>query len=268
MSFWNSEKLLQLYNQSRFNLICPFDPSRVKYGSYELSFGAEAFITTESNKTKKELKLREQLCIPPGQFGLLLTEEVVTIPDYAIGFISIRASIKFKGLINVSGFHVDPGYIGRLKFAVYNAGSSNIIISRGDPVFLIWFADLDGATQNTYDNKVTSQYGITSEDVSRLQGEIASPAALKKQLEDLQNKFDKVRKEVAISRVMLIGLIVALMTVFLTQFYSLNNFTKVPIENHRTEVIQNVNRNESTFNNSNNNSAMIPSGKLNLSLER
>ena len=48
--------------------------------------------------------------IPPGQFAFLLTEEVVSVPPDALAFISIRAKTKFRGLVNVSGFHVDPGY--------------------------------------------------------------------------------------------------------------------------------------------------------------
>jgi len=66
----------------------------------------------------------EQFVIPPGQFAYLLTEEVVRIPSSAMGFISLKFGVKGPGLINVSGFHVDPGYWGRLVFSVYNAGPS------------------------------------------------------------------------------------------------------------------------------------------------
>ena len=71
-----------------------------------------------------------QLVIPPGQFGLLITEEVVQVPMDAIAFISIKAGIKFRGLVNVSGFHADPGFSGKLKFAVYNAGSQRLVLDR------------------------------------------------------------------------------------------------------------------------------------------
>ena len=54
------------------------------------------------------------------------------------------------GLVNVSGFHVDPGYKGRLKFAVYNAGGSDIKLTRGDAIFLIWFSELDKVSQHLY----------------------------------------------------------------------------------------------------------------------
>ncbi len=43
----------------------------------------------------------------------------------------------------MSGFHADPGFKGHLVFSVYNAGSSPISLERGQPYFLIWFAQLE-----------------------------------------------------------------------------------------------------------------------------
>ena len=51
-----------------------------------------------------------------------MTKESIEVPLDALGLISIRSKYKLKGLINVSGFHVDPGFRGSLVFAVYNAG--------------------------------------------------------------------------------------------------------------------------------------------------
>jgi dCTP deaminase len=81
--------------------------------------------------------------IPPGQFAFLQTEEVVSVPVDAMAFISMKATFKMKGLVNVSGFHVDPGWKGPLLFAVYNAGPQTVHLQRGLRLFLIWIADLD-----------------------------------------------------------------------------------------------------------------------------
>lgn len=183
MSFWSREKLLRSDPET---LIQPFDPKFAKHGAYELSLGSEVFITTEGRSTKQTLGAGEQLTIPPGQFGLLLTNEVVTIPNNAIGFISVRFKKKRRGLVNVSGFHVDPGFSGPLKFAVYNAGSQKIVLTRGERVFMIWFSDLSEATADVYKSTSPSLMEISSEDVESLQGEVASPAELKKQIEELR----------------------------------------------------------------------------------
>jgi len=95
------------------------------------------------NKPKTQLAPGQGFTVPAGQFGFILTEERVTVPQEAIAFISIRAGYKFRGLVNVSGFHVDPHYEGRLIFSIFNAGPGPVHLSRGEPCFLIWYADLD-----------------------------------------------------------------------------------------------------------------------------
>ena len=137
MAFLGSSSLDSLIKAQK--VIVPEKVGRIKSGAYELSLGNEVFMT-DSNDGKKETLTtdKEQIVINPGQFALLLTEEEVNIPPDKIAFISIKASIKLKGLVNVSGFHVDPGFQGKLVFSVYNAGSSKISMEKGAPCFLIW----------------------------------------------------------------------------------------------------------------------------------
>jgi dCTP deaminase len=188
MSFWSSEKLLA--EQAHESLVEPFRPERVKQGAYELTLGPEYFITADEHGQKQHRKLtladHDHMVIPPGQFALLLTEEKVTIPKGAIGFISIKASLKFQGLVNVSGFHVDPGFNGRLKFAVYNAGSQEITLAKGQELFPLWFSDLDRPTMDFYRGVHQGQNEITAKDVMEIAGVISSPAQLKREIDQLR----------------------------------------------------------------------------------
>jgi dCTP deaminase len=185
MAFWSSEKIKE--NQAALTLIFPFDENRLKHGCYELSLGPETFVTSEETGKKQKIEIGDQVRIPPGQFGLLLAKEKITIPSTTIGFISVKASIKFRGLVNVSGFHVDPGFSGHLKFSVYNAGSQSIVLTYGEPLFLIWFSDLDRETKDVYNGKHAGQCEISSEDVMRIQGEVASPSALNERLKAVED---------------------------------------------------------------------------------
>jgi dCTP deaminase len=189
MAFWNSEKIRARATQEE--LITEYDGTRVKHCSYELSLGPEVFVTDSPTGRKHVLAAGEQVVIPPGQFALLLTEETITIPNDAIGFISIKAGIKFRGLVNVSGFHVDPGFRGRLKFSVYNAGSQNIVLTRGQPVFLIWFNEVE-PTMDRYTGVHSDQQEISAEDVMRMQGEVSSPAALRQDIDALRIEVNRV----------------------------------------------------------------------------
>lgn len=189
MAFWSSEKLKDRANKE--TLITPYYDRKVKHGAYELSLGNEAFITSTDNAKKQALADQEQLVIPPGQLALLITKEEICIPADAIGFISIKAGIKFSGLVNVSGFHVDPGFSGKLKFSVYNAGSRSTVLTKDQSVFLLWFSDLDRKTADLYKGEHANQKEITSQDVMKLQGEVHSPAALDQRLIDLEKTYDK-----------------------------------------------------------------------------
>jgi dCTP deaminase len=129
------------------HLITPFDDARVDKAAYRLCVGPEVYISPTGegdsrNQPKVMLSEGEPFSIPSGQFGFLLTEERVVVPNDAIAFISIRATYKFRGLVNVSGFHVDPDFEGRLLFSVFNAGPCSIHLSRGEECFLIWYAQL------------------------------------------------------------------------------------------------------------------------------
>ena len=102
-------------------LITPYAEARVQNSSYELSLGTQIFVTGDDS-AKRQIQSGTQIVIPPGQFANLLTTETVRVPDDAIGLISMKFTLKQPGLVNVSGFHVDPGYVGKLLFV--RAGES------------------------------------------------------------------------------------------------------------------------------------------------
>ena len=212
MSFWNTDKLKQQCQEQ--GLITPYREDRALRCAYELGVGPEAYITSIDSETT-HLDDKAKVKIPPGQFGLLITHETVYVPPSAIAFISIRARIKFQGLVNVSGFHVDPGYRGKLKFAVYNAGSTEVILDQDERVFMIWYADLNAPSPDPYPPVQAAQSIITSEDVRRLTGEVASPAELKKQIDEIKHDYDKRIQSIELSEKMLRWLVGALILILL-----------------------------------------------------
>ncbi len=143
MAFWSSQTL----GRRLRDLVDRPSETAIDCNAIELRIGAEIYVTPNledvHKTTKRRLSEREPFQIPPGQFAFLLTEEIVTVPPKAMAFISMKATFKMKGLVNVSGFHVDPGWKGPLIFAVFNAGPAPVHLQRGLPLFLIWYADLD-----------------------------------------------------------------------------------------------------------------------------
>jgi dCTP deaminase len=209
MAFWRYETLKE---QLR-TLITPaeaFDERRIDCAAYTLTLGSEVFITTDlpevggaDEGVKRILEPGEQIRITPGQFAFLVSRETVEVPDNAIAFISMKATYKLRGLINVSGFHVDPGWKNPLLFSVYNAGPSPVCLTQGMPLFLIWYASLDGTTKRTYSGKGKA---IDDELISNMSGQVFSPIALKQEVGRLHDDLrvaanNVVRVETALSTV-------------------------------------------------------------------
>lgn len=193
MPYWSGEKL-----ESRLReIVSSPDKKRIDCAAYTLRVGAEYYVTPsagDSNpqvRTLQRLAAGETFAIPPGQLAMILTEEIVHIPADAIGFISIRARIKWKGLINVSGFHVDPGFHGRLTFSVYNVGTTPLHLRRGDPTFLLWLADLDRASTSPYTKHGSSRVDhIDVGTINAVSGEVHSLATLSATIRDTENRLN------------------------------------------------------------------------------
>jgi len=198
MTFWSSETL----KQELPKLITPCNPARIAQSSYTLRIGKEIFVTKDrhnknSQHTKRTLTENQAFVIPPGQFSFLLTEEVVEVPDNAIAFISMKAGFKYKGLINISGFHVDPGFKGNLLFSVFNAGPSPIHLKRHEECFLIWYANLDAK-----DSLPRKEKGFTEIPIRILNqistDEVYSVHALTEKLSEVEDKYKSVKSWILI----------------------------------------------------------------------
>ncbi len=199
MAFWRGETLLDRIPA----LITPrelFDPEKIDCAAYTLTLGNEVFVTADLPEVggpydgvKKVLAEGQQLRINPGQFAFLVSRETIEVPDNAVAFISMKATYKLRGLINVSGFHVDPGWKDPLLFSVYNAGPSPVCLMQGMPLFLIWYASLDGKTKKLYKGEGKS---IDADLISNISGEVFSPISLKKEVGRLNERIGKAQDSV------------------------------------------------------------------------
>lgn len=246
MAFWTKERMV--LEQARRPLVTPYNEHRIEQCAYALGVASEYAITSvENGGVKRTATPLEHITIPPGQFALLLTEETITVPANAIALISMKAKFKLRGLINVSGFHVDPGFKGRLKFAVYNTGGTAIDLKPGQELFLIWYCDLDQTTEALYAGTHQGQDGITAEDVMSIRGIVVSPAGvnervstleetMKADLRRLENKIDTHQNwSRPILTGLALGLVFLLMNAFVKPWLERSKAESTPV---RTEVVQ------------------------------
>jgi dCTP deaminase len=186
-----------------------FEPTLVKQASYDLRLGEEIYVV--GKRAPEKITARNPyLSIEPGQFAILTTYEELKIPDNILAFISVRTTFKIQGLVNVSGFHVDPSYEGKLLFVVQNVGPADIRLKYKTPTFSIFFSYL---TSNKIGKKRDQESnvhfkpklgGIRLEDVQLLGGSSVT-------LNKLQKDLDRVKMQMLIYGPFVIAAFIALL---------------------------------------------------------
>lgn len=166
------------------------DEAKFNQASYDLSLGREIYMV--GNAAPQILtKSTPYATLTPGQFAILTTDEIISIPDDIIALISLKSTFKFQGLVNISGFHVDPTFEGKLRFGVQNVGPSDIRLKLGEPTFTIFFATLSSTRigKSRQDSGTThfrpTSGGIRLQDVQLLGGGSLSLASVHREVERL-----------------------------------------------------------------------------------
>lgn len=185
--FLSRERIRQLCSQEFTSIIQwdTFNEGNLQQASYDLRLGSESYIVGDEVPTQLTADKQQYLTIAPGQFALLMTFEVLNIPDDILCFISLRNSFKMQGLVNISGFHVDPTFKGKLVFAVNNVGPSDIRLKFKDSTFSIFFAQVAGNT-----GEARKEFGgeLPLHYVQLLGGSSVTLTRLQKEIEELKTK--------------------------------------------------------------------------------
>lgn len=170
-----------------FPVIEHYDEKNLREACYDLRIGDEVFLSEK--RVPKRLSNRDPyVLLPPGQFALIKTFEKIRIPREFVAFISIRSKLKFQGLINISGFHVDPTYEGHLIFSVQNVGPNDIRLEFQQPAFMIMWSRLSMPYRKEDEEGRPRQQGydrITLEMMAQLGGPSVTLVSLQKRVEAL-----------------------------------------------------------------------------------
>jgi len=169
--------------------------------SIDLALGNRVFVTP--SKVPRELEKNQIINIHPGQFAALNTEEILDIPEKYIGFITIRFTYKSKGLVNISGFHVDPGFYGRSVFSVYNAGPTTVTLRRGKKIFSLFLANIEKGAK--YEGGYANMKDIPISIIEPLAG------AKVPSLQVLETKVNRNDTLLTIYGTILVGLVLSLL---------------------------------------------------------
>lgn len=160
-----------------------FAQENLQQCSYDLRLGQQVYVVGE--KAPRQLSSRDPyLRLSPGQFAILTSHEKLDVPKNLVAFITLRNRYKMEGLLNISGFHVDPTFKGRLLFAVHNIGPTDIRLKLEEPTFTIFFAFVGEGIGRARQNPPLE--GIQLADVHQLGGATVTLAKLKTEVDQVR----------------------------------------------------------------------------------
>jgi len=121
--------------------------------SYDLTI--EKIIVPDNNPSELD-----SYALRPGQTVFVSSEEVLTVPDDCICFVTLRNSCIRMGLdLSVPVYY--PGHETRIFARITNISSNEIDLNKGDSVVSLMFNKLDHATEHPYRGKYEKQFDFS-----------------------------------------------------------------------------------------------------------
>lgn len=181
-----------------------YDPNAVDRAAYNLRLGKDVF--RSSSELPQTLTEKDPyVTIRAGDYVLLTTAEYVTMPLDMLGFITLRYRFKKVGLLNVSGFHVDPGFNGKLVFSVFNVGNNDVVLKFQEKMFMLFVNKLEEPNELDPDEKHEhdNQKSFSLEDVIAIKGRSSS-------LVQMESRLGSIESSVTIYGTIVIGALLVL----------------------------------------------------------
>ena len=122
------------------NLVQPLCP-RTKHIETNMSYGL--------GPASVDIRLDQDIDLPPGEFSLASAIEKFNIPDFIVGLVLDKSTLARRGL-SVFNTLIDPGFFGYLTLELSNRGKEHIYLPRESPIAQVMFHLLDEPTRQPY----------------------------------------------------------------------------------------------------------------------
>lgn len=152
-------------------MISPFEDSRLRSASYDVTLGDEITVLLERSDV---LDLSDQdavdgvysssrglngFVLKPGQYCLAALNEVIMLPDNVVARVMPRTRFTRLGLM-VSAQFCNPSYSGRLQIGIFNASGNNIKLVHDMGIAQLVFERLESTPTEgrLYRNQLSAAY--------------------------------------------------------------------------------------------------------------
>ena len=195
--------------------IDPFEVKQIQSASYDLRVGPLA--AASSSRGKVDVKEKGFLQLEPGDFAILVCEEIITLDNQHTGRFGLRSKWARKGLVATTGPQVDPGFTGRLNVGLTNLTSRSVALPHLDDFLTLELHHLSEPAKHPYSGTYQGQSALSTEDLEAvLEREVMSLSEMNTTLRSLSANVGSLEKTVASMRwilgvgIAIIGIIAAL----------------------------------------------------------
>lgn len=92
-----------------------------------------------------------------GHTAVVTTREIFSLPPDIAGIGFPPDSVSSQGILMTNPGHVDPGYVGSLRFTLINMGSGNYELREGDSIVTMLLFELTSPVQKDYSARRAGQ---------------------------------------------------------------------------------------------------------------
>jgi hypothetical protein len=138
-----------------------------------------------------------RLLLMPGSLAYVLTKERLKLPKDVKAELSPKRKMSHAGILVLGGFCVDPGYTGRLLFALFNYSTSPFLLRPGKKLIAAQFYQLD--SEETPPVHIQEPIEDFPDDIVRFMTtyEPVTVDGLNTKLEQLRARIDSVAVDVS-----------------------------------------------------------------------
>lgn len=198
--------------------------SSVQPSSVDLHIGA-IYLPGTKEDPGDAARTKTDHVLKTGETAVVTTKETLRLPDNIAAFGFPPSSVSFKGLLMTNPGHVDPGYVGVLRFTVINMGKNPYPLNQGDSIVTMLFFVLDDRVHTGYADRNPGAHNVRQSDVDRLS----------KDFVDVERRAKAIAKSQGVQWSIYITGGVALIVAILQAFSSGHLFYRQDIEDLKTK---------------------------------
>lgn len=190
-------------------VICDFS-GELEPASYDLRVGKEGI------KEEGVLNIEEKkyIKIPRGAIVVIYTLEEIKLSTKVAARYGLRSHFARKGLILLSGPQIDPGFDGVLTVTLFNAGTSEVILSYMEKFATVEFFLLQTPASKRYTGPYQRQTKITSEEIELVTKEYKNFSEIEDAITKIHVDLDHIKNFIYI---VFFGIIVGAVVIILQE---------------------------------------------------